>query len=94
MSTEEASINQTLRFLRKNQTVWSWTGPSTALVVFLGILSLILITLTWYLNEDTTSGWIRAWSILTLIIAVVEVVFLFNLLSSAGSYARKIALKQ
>lgn len=93
MSTESDNISQTLNFLRKNQSVWSWTGPQTSLVIFLGLLGAILLTLTWYLNEDTTPGWIRAWSIVTLIIAVIEVIFLFNLLSSAGSYARKIALR-
>lgn len=93
MSTEEASVTQVLNFLGKNQSVWSWTGPQTSLVIFLGLLTAILLTLTWYLNEDTSPGWIRAWSIITLLIAVIEVIFLFNLLSSAGSYARKIYTK-
>ena len=81
-----AKTTEGLRLIEKDDNAFTWIGPINLLSVFLGIVFIITITTAYYLNEDTTEGWVLFWSILNVIVAVVLMYFLYSFTITSAKY--------
>ncbi len=83
---EKAKTTQGLRLIEQDDNAFTWIGPINLLALFLGIVYIVTVTTAYYLNEDTTEGWVLFWSVLNVLVAIVLLYFLYSLVNSSAKY--------
>ena len=83
---EKAKTTEGLRLIDKDDNAFTWVGPFNLLILFLGLVFIFTVTTAYYLNEDTTEGWVLTWSLFNIFVAVWLLYFLYRLIQSSAKY--------
>lgn len=81
---DKARTSMGLRYIDRTDNVFTWIGPISLLAIFFGLVITVAASVAWYLNDDTTVGWIQFWASLNVVFALALFVALYNIVRSAG----------
>ena len=86
MNNDDEVVQEGIKTLDIAQSIFSWLGPVPLLIIFLSVITIVTISTGWYLNEDTSSGFVGFWAIINVILGLLLFYAWLNLLQNAGSY--------
>jgi hypothetical protein len=86
MSNENEVVQEGIKTLDLPQSIFSWLGPVPLLIIFLSVIIVVTISTGWYLNEDTSPGFVGFWAVVNVFIGFLLFYAWLSLLQNAGAY--------
>lgn len=82
----KAGTSEALGLISKQDSVLTWLGPSTILLLFLTVVMIISLSLGWYLSNEVTEGWLLFEAGFVAFLCVVLFLLYYAIVNSAGKF--------
>lgn len=83
---DNAVTHEGLMLVNRSDNVFTWLGPTIILGMFFLIVLMITFTVTWYVDDAITPGWIQLWGSIVAILSVLLFALYYAVVSGSGKF--------
>lgn len=83
---QKAQTSEALDLISRQDTVLTYLGPTTILLLFFGTIVLLTLTLGWYLSNEVTETWLLFETVVGCLITLLLFALYYSVVTNSGKF--------